>query len=203
MVRDFNFNSLLTPISSLVMEINDNQLNTLSVKFENANVDQTIDKIEVAWKKMFPEKTFEFNFLDEQLNQQYSNFQNFGRIIQSFTLIAVLISCLGVYGLVLFVVQRKVKEIGVRKVLGSSVGGILRLIYADFAWLIGIGFLLGIPFSYYLIKQWLANFTYRTDIDVLTYILSFTLVLLIVSITISYQAIKASLANPVKSLRSE
>jgi putative ABC transport system permease protein len=150
-----------------------------------------------------PEKSFQFNFLDQQLDSQYQNFQNFGIIIQTFTWIAILISCLGVYGLVLFVVQRKVKEIGVRKVLGASIGSILTLIYKDFGWLLAIGFVIAIPASYYLMNQWLENFTYRVDIDTLTYLVSFALVLVIVTLTISYQAIKASLANPVKSLRSE
>ena len=102
-----------------------------------------------------------------------------------------------------FVVQRKVKEIGVRKVLGASIGSILRLIYQDFAWLLIVGFLLAIPLSYYLMNQWLENFTYRTSIDVITYLASFTLVIIIVAATIGFQAVKASLANPVKSLRSE
>jgi putative ABC transport system permease protein len=202
-IKDFNFTSLTTPVSSMVLEMNPNQYNTLSIKFENANVQPTIDKLEQEWVRMFPEKTFQFTFLDEQLNNQYQNFQNFGTIIQAFTLIAILISCLGVYGLVLFVVQRKVKEIGVRKVLGASVGNILQLIYKDFAWLLVIGFVLAIPVSYYLMKQWLENFTYHTSIDVMTYVISFLLVLVVVAITIGYQAIKASLANPVKSLRSE
>jgi putative ABC transport system permease protein len=103
----------------------------------------------------------------------------------------------------LFVVQRKVKEIGVRKVLGATIPNILRLIYKDFAWLLAVGFVLAIPFSYYLMSQWLENFTYHTSIDVGTYILSFAIVLVIVTLTIGYQALKASLANPVKSLRSE
>jgi putative ABC transport system permease protein len=104
---------------------------------------------------------------------------------------------------VLFVVQRKVKEIGVRKVLGATVGNILNLIYRDFAWLLLIGFVLAIPLSWYFLNQWLENFTYRTSIDLLTYGLSFVLVLVIVGVTIGYQAVKGSLANPVKSLRSE
>lgn len=124
-------------------------------------------------------------------------------MVQVFTIIAVLISCLGVYGLVLFVVQRKVKEIGVRKVLGASVGNILKLIYADFGWLLLIGFILAIPSSYYLLDRWLENFTYRTTIDVLTYLVSLALVSSIVVVTIGYQAVKASFANPVSSLRSE
>ncbi|WP_333820295.1 ABC transporter permease [Ohtaekwangia sp.] len=202
-IEDFYFSSLTTPIAAMVMEVNPDQFNTLSIKFENAHVQSTIDNLRTQWNALFPEKTFEFNFLDQQLDQQYQDFQNFGKIIQSFTLIAVLISCLGVYGLVLFVVQRKFKEIGVRKVLGASVLGILKLIYADFTWLLLLGFAISVPISYYLLNQWLTNFTYHTGIDVITYIISFILVLIIVMTTISYQALKASLANPVHSLRME
>jgi putative ABC transport system permease protein len=202
-IKDFNFTTLTTPISAMVIQIDPNQFNTLSVKFESADPQQTINKLKVEWNRMFPEKTFEFSFLDEQLNQQYQNYHNFGKIIQAFTTIAILISCLGVYGLVLFVVQRKVKEIGVRKVLGANVSHILKLIYKDFAWLLLLGFLLGIPLSYFLISQWMENFTYHTTIDALSYIISFMLIFFVVSLTISYQAIKASLTNPVTSLRSE
>jgi putative ABC transport system permease protein len=202
-IRDFNFTDLTTPVSAMVIEVNPDQFSTLSIKFENANMLQTIDKLKAEWNKMFPEKTFEYNFLDEQLSQQYQNFQNFGSMIQSFTFIAILISCLGVYGLVLFVVQRKVKEIGVRKVLGATVPGILKLIYKDFALLLIVGFLLAVPLSYFLSNKWLENFTYHTTIDTVSYLVSFMLIIIIVTTTIGYQALKASLANPVKSLRSE
>jgi putative ABC transport system permease protein len=202
-IKDFNFADLTTPISALIMAIDRNQFNTLSVRFENANVESTLTKLEQEWNKLFPEKAFEFSFLEERLNQQYSNFQNFGTIIQVFTVIAVLISCLGVYGLVLFTVKRKVKEIGVRKVLGANVSNILVLIYREFALLIVIGFLLAVPASYYFMSEWFTNFIYHTNIDVLTYAASLSLVLLIVSLTISYQAIRAAQANPVDSLRSE
>ncbi|HRE66288.1 MAG TPA: ABC transporter permease [Cyclobacteriaceae bacterium] len=202
-VKDFNFASLTVPITALVASLDPNQFNTLSVKFENANVKDILQGIEKEWVALFPEKAFQYTFLTEQLNQQYANFRNFGRIIQSFSLIAILISCLGVYGLVLFVVQRKVKEIGVRKVLGATVPSILGLIYKDFAFLLLLGFAFAIPVSWYLLQQWLANFTYRIDIGILTYALSFILILLIVSLTISYQALRAAQVNPVKSLRSE
>jgi putative ABC transport system permease protein len=202
-IPDINFTSLQSAVSALVIELNPNSFTTLSVRFENARVEETIDKVEKQWNSIFPEKTFQYTFLEEQLNQQYSNFRNFGTIIQSFTFIAILISCLGVYGLVLFVVQRKVKEIGVRKVLGATVGGILRLIYADFGALLIIGFVVAVPGSYYLMDKWLENFTYHTAIDVWTYVFSFIIVLVITLLTISYQAIQASLANPVDSLRSE
>lgn len=202
-IKDFNFADLTTAISALVMAIDRNQFNTLSIRFENENVEATITKLEQEWNRLFPEKAFEFTFLDEQLDQQYSNFQNFGTIIQVFTAIAILISCLGVYGLVLFTVKHKVKEIGVRKVLGATVSNILVLIYRDFAWLIVLGFVLAVPVSYYFMNQWFTNFIYHTSIDVLTYVLSLSVILIIVTLTISYQAVRAAQANPVKSLRSE
>jgi putative ABC transport system permease protein len=202
-IKDFNFTSLTEPVSSMVLEVSPNAYNTLSIKFENENVTSTLEKLEVEWNKMFPEKTFQYTFLDQQLNDQYRGFQNFGTIIQIFTGIAILISCLGVYGLILFVVQRKVKEIGVRKVLGASVMSILQLIYKDFVLLIVAGFIIAIPVSYYFIGQWLENFTYHTTIDAVTYAISLFAVVTVVVITIGIQAVKASLANPVNSLRSE
>ncbi|RAW00300.1 ABC transporter permease [Pseudochryseolinea flava] len=202
-VRDFHFTSLTTPITSLVMEVNPAQFNTLSISFNNSDVSETIKRLEATWNELFPEKSFEFRFLDQQLNDQYQNFSNFSKIIQTFTGIAILISCLGVYGLVLYVVQRKVKEIGVRKVLGASVNSILTMICKDFAILIALGFVLAIPASWYLLNKWLQNFIYHVDLGVSTYLISFAIVLVIVLATISYQAIKASLANPVKALRTE
>jgi putative ABC transport system permease protein len=202
-VKDFHFTDLTTPVSAAVLSIDRNQFSNLSIRFENANVQQVISRIEKEWNQIFPEKAFEFVFLDEQLNQQYATFQNFGSIIQSFSVIAILISCLGVYGLVLYTVQRKVKEIGVRKVLGASVRSILLLIYSDFTVLIAIGFVIAVPLTYWLINQWFTNFIYHTTIDVGTFVISLLLLVLIVSLTISYQAIRAASANPVKSLRSE
>lgn len=201
--KDINFGSLNSAVTPIAMEYNPDQMGQLSIRFENNNVEATLDKIQETWNSMFPEKAFQFNFLDQQLDQQYRNFQNFGTIIETFTIIAILIACLGVYGLVLFVVQRKVKEIGVRKVLGATVGSILQLIYRDFALLIVIAFGVATPIAWYLMDQWLENFSYHTSIDVWTFVLSLVLVVFITSLTIAYQAVKASLANPVKSLRTE
>lgn len=202
-MKDFNFTSLTSPVSPVILELNPNQFNALSIRFENDQVERTIDAIESKWNVMFPEKAFEFSFLDEQLDSQYAAYSSFGAIIRAFTIIAILISCLGVYGLVLFVAQRKVKEIGVRKVLGATVPGILKLISREFVWLVVTGFVLAIPLSYYLINQWLSNFTYRISLDVVTYIFTLVALLVITLLTISHQAIRASWANPVKSLRSE
>ncbi|HEY5917104.1 MAG TPA: ABC transporter permease [Chryseolinea sp.] len=202
-IKDFNFVSLETAMSALVLEVDQDQFSTLSIKFEDTDVETILDRLEADWNRIFPEKAFEYSFLEEQITSQYANYRNFGTIIQTFTVTAILISCLGVYGLVLFTVQRKVKEIGVRKVLGANVGSILGLIYRDFALLIVIGFVIAVPISYYFMNQWLVNFIYRTNIDILSYVISLMLVLIVVSLTISYQAFRAARANPVNSLRSE
>lgn len=202
-VKDFNFMSLTTPIASLVLSIDPTQFNTLSIKYEGDNSKNIVKRLESEWNTIFPEKAFEFSFLDEDLHEQYANFQNFGSIVQSFSIIAILISCLGVYGLVMFNVQQKVKEIGVRKVLGASIQSVLMLIYRDFVALTLIGFVLAAPFSYYLLQRWLDNFVYHTSIDAVIYAISFLAVLVVVSCTISYQVLRAASANPVESLRSE
>lgn len=202
-ISDFHFTSLTTPVSAIVLSLDPNQFNTLSIRLAGSSAPALVAAIESEWKSLFPEKAFEYTYLEDQLQEQYLNYRNFGLIIQAFTIVAIVIACLGVYGLVLFVVQRKVKEIGVRKVLGASVANILKMIYRDFAWLLVIGFVIAIPVSYYLLGRWLLNFTYRTTIDVLTYAVSLLILLVTVSITIGYQAMKASFANPVKSLRSE
>lgn len=202
-IRDFNFASLTTAVSALVLNLEPKQFGILSIRFDSPDVQAVIKAIGTDWSSIFPEKAFEYTFLEEQLNNQYNNYRDFGTIIQTFAVIAILIACLGVYGLVLFTVQRKVKEIGVRKVMGATIGNVLMLIYRDFALLILIGFALAVPVSYYLLNQWLTNFIYHTSIDAVTYGLSFLFILVIVSLTISYQAIRAAQANPVKSLRSE
>lgn len=202
-VSDFHFVSLTTPISSIVLEWDPSQFTTLSVRLAGDDTQRLLETVESQWKNTFPEKAFEYNFLNEQLNEQYATFRNFGLIIQAFTLVAILIACLGVYGLILFIVQRKVREIGVRKVLGANVGNILMMIFRDFSGLLLVGFLLAIPASYFLLDRWLANFTYRVSIDVMTYAFSLVVLAAIVFATIAYQALKASLANPVKSLRTE
>ena len=202
-ISDFHFMSLTTPISAMVLDLDPNQCNSLSIRLARGNAPAIMARIEAEWKSLFPEKAFEYTYLEDRLQEQYLNYRNFGLIIQAFTVVAIVIACLGVYGLVLFVVQRKVKEIGVRKVLGASVGNILRMIYRDFASLLILGFLIAIPLSHYLLGQWLSAFTYHTTIDVLTYVSSLFILLMTVSLTIGYQAMRASLANPVKSLRSE
>ena len=202
-IKDFNFASLQSPMSALILDLNPDQYATLSIRYSNDDATAMVEQLRRDWNTVFPEKAFEFTYLEEQLRGQYQAFQNFSRIIQAFTGIAVLIACLGVYGLVLFTVQRKFKEIGVRKVLGANVRSILLMIYRDFALLLLIGFVMAIPVSWFLMNRWLSNFIYHTDVNPVSYVVSLLLVILVVSLTISYQAIRAALGNPVNALRTE
>lgn len=202
-VKDFNFTSLMTPVSSLILDFDPSKYNVLTVKVNAASLPENFNMLSKKWKEIFPEKAFESNFLDQKLQMQYANFQNFGKTLKALTVIAIILACLGVYGLILFVIHKRVKEIGVRKVLGASVADVLKLIFKEFAFLMIVAFVLSGPISYYLIHQWLQNFTYQTTIDFLIYMVSFVVLFLIIVLTIGYQAVKASLANPVLSLRSE
>lgn len=200
-VKDFYFSPLTTPVSAMILELNPSQLNVLSVKLGTPRTTETISAVEKVWNGIFPEKSFEYIFLDSELRDQYAVYRNFGLVIQAFALIAILISCMGVYGLVLFVVQRKVKEIGIRKVLGAGVSTILGLIYRDFILLLLIGFVMAIPLSWYFLSSWLENFTYRTTIDPLSFVVSFLLVFFVVGLTVGLKAVRASMANPAESIR--
>lgn len=202
-IKDFNFASLQTPMSALILDLNPDQFSTLTVRYSGSDAEAIVEQLRRDWNTVFPEKAFEFTHLDEQLRNQYLSFQNFSRIIQMFTGIAVLIACLGVYGLVLFTVQRKFKEIGVRKVLGANVGSILFMIYREFALLLVIGFVLAIPMSWLLMNKWLSNFIYHTNVSPVTYVISLALVVIVMSLTISYQAIRAALGNPINAIRTE
>lgn len=202
-VKDFQFNSMTSPMSALVIDIDPDQFNVLSVSFQSMEPEKLIAQLEADWNKIFPEKAFQYGYLEHQLSAQYTNYEHFGIIIQTFAGIAILISCLGVYGLVLFTVQRKVKEIGVRKVLGANVESILGIIYRDFALLLTLGFFIAVPVSYFFMDLWLDNFIYHTSIDMMSYVVSLATILFIVLLTVSYQAFRAAHANPVQSLRSE
>jgi putative ABC transport system permease protein len=145
----------------------------------------------------------EYYFLDDQLNQQYSFETQLGSIISYFTILAILIACLGLFGMASFTTERRTKEIGVRKTLGASVPGLVILLSKDFAWLVAVAFLMAAPIAYFVIDAWLQNFAYRTEIGVGTFIFTGILALLIALGTVSYQTIKAAMANPVESLRYE
>ncbi|MBT1707358.1 ABC transporter permease [Fulvivirgaceae bacterium PWU5] len=175
----------------------------VSVRLAARDYAVVIDKIQSVYTSMFPGNLFHYSFVDETFDLQYRNDQRFAKLFSIFAGMAIFIACLGLFGLVAFTAQQRTKEIGMRKVLGASVTGIVALLSKDFLKLVIVGFVLAVPVTIYIMNQWLANFAYRTEISIGTFVLSGALALLIALLTVSWQSFKAATANPVKSLRSE
>jgi putative ABC transport system permease protein len=201
--KDFHYRSLQAPVEPLVMAVNVDRFNHISLKVQTKELAHTVTFIESKWKELFPNHPFEYFFLDEEFNKQYAADEKIGRTFLVFTGIAIGVACLGLFGLATFTAQQRTKEIGVRKVLGASVPTIVLLLSREFTKLVIIAFLIATPLSYVLIGKWLENFASRIGISWDIFIIAGAGVLLIALLTVSYQSIKAALANPVKSLRSE
>ena len=164
---------------------------------------QSIAKIERCWKRINSDIPFEYSFLDEDIKRLYEEDQRVSQVITSFTVIAMIISCLGLYGLSTYMAERRFKEIGVRKVMGASVNEIMTMMSSEFVRLVLVAFIVAVPVSLYGIHQWLENFAYKTPVSVSIFILAGVGALLISVITVSFQSFKAASINPVKSLRTE
>ena len=169
----------------------------------NNNWKATLAQIEKIWKSVYPEDDFDYTFLDENIAKYYKAEQNIASLLTWATGLAILISCLGLLGLVIYTTNQRTKEIGVRKVLGASVSQIVSILTKDFVWLVLIAFLVAAPVAWWAMHKWLENFAYRTTINWWLFALAGLVTLLIALFTISIQTIKAAMANPVKSLRTE
>jgi ABC-type antimicrobial peptide transport system permease subunit len=168
-----------------------------------AHLSETLAQIEYVWEKHFSDQVYEFQFLDNQIDSFYKTETRLYTLFKIFAGLAILISCLGLWGLVTFVSQQRTKEIGIRKVLGASVNAILWLLSKDFLLMILLAFAIASPVTYYFINDWLLNFAFRIDIGWETFVMTGVFLLTVASLTISVQTIKASVTNPVDSLRSE
>jgi putative ABC transport system permease protein len=204
-VKDFHYQSLQTVIKPLSLRIEPGGCDQLSVKVGTTNLKGTVAGIEKAWHTIIPYRPFSYFFVDEMFDRQYRAEDRFGKLFLYFSTLAIFISCLGLLGLASYSTLQRTKEIGVRKVLGASVGGIVVLLSKDFLWLVGIAFVVATSASYFLMKRWLDTFYYRIDINAAwwIFILAGLGALAIALFTISFQAIRAAMANPVNSLRSE
>lgn len=162
-----------------------------------------IAQVESVMKAQNPGYPFEFKILDEEFNKLFNTETLTGKLSRIFAFLAIFISCLGLFGLAAYTAERRVREIGVRKVLGSSVTGIVKLLSMDFVKLILISFLIAFPLSWYFMDNWLQNFAYRVSIDWKIFLIAGVVTVIIALLTVSFQAISAALSNPVKNLRSE
>ena len=204
-MKDFNYNSLHDEIKPLMLVYSPKRgdLNTLVVSTDSKDYKALLAQIQTRWNRNFPGVPFEYLFLDDEVNKQYATETTLSRIINSFTLMAVLISCLGLFGLAAFSAERRNREIGIRKVLGASVGSITRLLSGEFLQLVAIALLLAIPIAWWATSKWLEGFAYRVPLRWWMFGLAGTLAIVIALVTVSFQAIRAAVANPIRSLRSE
>jgi ABC-type antimicrobial peptide transport system permease subunit len=167
------------------------------------NAQQSISKIEGVWKKYVPEVPFEYKFVDEEFGRKFLDEERIGKLSSYFAVLAIFISCLGLFGMASFVAEQRTKEIGIRKVLGASVANLWRLLSKEFVLLVLLSCVLAAPIAYYYLKNWLTNYDYRIEISWLVFVLAALVALLITVLTVSFQAIKAAIANPIRSLRTE
>jgi putative ABC transport system permease protein len=202
-VKDFHYQTLRFPIQSQMFGWNDEWHWMASVKISSENVPATIAHIEKVWNEFSPEFPFDFHFVDDLVAGIYQNEERLAKTIGYFAGLGIFIACLGLFGLAAFMAEQRTKEIGVRKVLGASVGGILLLLSKEFSKWVIVANVVAWPLAYFGMNKWLSDFAYRTDIGVWPFVLSAVLALAIAMATVSYQSLKAATANPIDSLRYE
>jgi putative ABC transport system permease protein len=202
-VKDFNFTSLHRPIQPLSMPLEPFACRYLCLKVKSDNMTATIEKVHAIWNRMAPHRPFLYSFLDDDFAKQYQKDYNFRQLFTVFSCLAIFIACLGLLGLATHTAELKTKEIGIRKVLGADITSIVSMLSKDFVILIVVSMLIATPVAWYVMNKWLENFAYHINIQFWTFILAGLAALIVAVITISFQAIKAAVANPVKALRSE
>lgn len=201
-VRNFHFDSMREAIMPLALYLQPSS-EFLAVCLRAENVSEQIHSIRELWNKYLPGYPFEFSLLDDRFDNLYKSELRSGRILSIFSALAVIISCLGLFGLSAYTAEQRTKEIGIRKVLGATVPEILLLLSKEFSRLVSIGFLIAAPLSYFLMRNWLRDFAYRTSINIWPFLISVTLALFIAFVTVSYYTIRLALSNPAESLRYE
>ena len=204
-MKNFNYSSLHEDVKPFMLFYNPqaNYLSNVTVATSSKNYKELLKKIGTIWHKDLPDTPFEYAFLDDEVQKQYETEITLSNIINSFTLIAILISCLGLFGLATFSAEQRNKEIGIRKVLGASVTGIVQLLSKDFLRLVLISIVIATPIAWWAMNKWLQNFAYKIDISWWMFGLAGLLAIAIALFTVSFQAIRAAVSNPVKSLRTE
>ncbi|MBE7171604.1 MAG: ABC transporter permease [Williamsia sp.] len=201
--KNFHQESLRLDYEPLILRCMPAGKGPVSIKMRTADASNLIAAVKAEWNKFFPGNTFEYFFLDDHFNDQYKADQRFGSVFSLFTCLAILVACMGLFGLASFTTLQRTKEIGIRKVLGASINSILHLLYKEFAFLIVIAFFIAAPLAWLASSEWLQGYAFRISVNWLYVVMPFFLMIFIAFATVSFQSIKAAIANPVKSLRTE
>ena len=202
-VKDYHFRSLHSEIEPLLL-VNDPSLyRYILIKLDSGDIPSTLANIEITWKSFFPDTPFEYHFLDEAYGRLYRTEQRMGTLFNYFTGLAIFISCLGLFGLASFMAEKRTKEIGIRKILGASISGVVILLNKEFIKWVLIANIIAWPIAYYVMFTWLQDFAYRTNMGVWSFVLAALAAFAIAVVTVSFQSVKAASANPADSLRYE
>jgi putative ABC transport system permease protein len=201
-VKDFNFSSLHDKVGPLIMQLADSR-GKMAIRLQPGTAGTMVRQIEAKWKTMANGLPFSYTFMDNDFNNLYHAEQQTGQVFITFAIFAILIACLGLFGLVTYAAEQRMKEIGVRKVLGAKVSGIVALLSKDFSRLVLISALIAFPLAWWGMNQWLQSFAYRIGVSWWIFVVAGATAMLIALLTVSVQTVRAALANPVKSLRSE
>jgi ABC-type antimicrobial peptide transport system permease subunit len=202
-VKDFHTTSMQVPMQPLIMVFSPDYSLQIFARTEAGKTQEVITSLQALTKKYNPQYPFEYHFMDDDFEQMYRSEVTIGKLANYFAVIAIIISCLGLFGLALFTAEQRTKEIGIRKVLGASVTGIIAMLSKDFLKLVLIANIIAWPLGWYLMHNWLQHFAFRVDIGWWIFALAGAATLLIALLTVSYQAVRAAVVNPVQSLRSE
>jgi putative ABC transport system permease protein len=201
-VKDFNFQSLHQEIQPLII-LPESRGGMMAVRIKPENIAATISSIETVWNKFQAGQPFVYSFLDEQFDSLYRAEQRVSKIVSVFAALAICVACLGLLGLAAYTAEQRTKEIGIRKVLGASVGGIVMLLSKEFLKWVLISNLIAWPLAYYFMNSWLQNFAYRIDMDIIVFLVAGIAAIFIALFTVSLQAVKAATSNPVEALKYE
>jgi len=201
-MKDFHFSSLKDQIKPLALYYDEDR-GAITARVKTANLPALMSQIEDKWKDLSPNNAFTYSFMDQDFDATYRSEQRIGTIFVSFTALAIAIACLGLFGLAAYAAEQRNKEIGIRKVLGASVSTIVSMLSMDFIKLVFISILIASPVAWWAMNKWLQDFAYRINIQWWVLALAGFAAIFIAFITISFQSIRAAIANPMKSLRSE
>jgi putative ABC transport system permease protein len=202
-IKDFDFNSLNNPMEPLVIDVNPPRFTEFAISIQPDHVNETIARVKQTWDKIFPERVFEYSFLDKDIDDQYKDKANFSRMIACFSLVAILLSCSGLFSLAFFMAIKRTREIGIRKVLGANISSIVIMLSADFVKIVLLSAIIATPFAWWLLHNWLEGFAYHISIMWWVFVMSAFAAMMIAFVTISFQSFRAASMNPIKSLRSE
>ncbi|MDQ6761683.1 MAG: FtsX-like permease family protein, partial [Bacteroidota bacterium] len=195
--------SLRDNLSPLLIATNSTMYRQASIKLSTGNMATTMQSIKKIWQQTLPNSVYEYTFLDDKIASFYKQESQLSQLYKIFAAIAIFLSCLGLYGLASFMAVQRIKEVGIRKVLGATAGNIVYLFSKEFILLIAIAFVIATPLAWYFMHQWLQDYVYRINISWWLFAAGGLAAIIIALVTVSFQAIKAALANPVKSLRTE